>query len=422
MKPLISRRWAIFGVSSLLYILSMFYRASIAVITPQLVLDISIDTSGLSMVSAAFFYAFALSQIPIGIYLDAIGPRKTMTALSLVGVIGALIFAWADSATQLILGRILLGIGMACNFIGALKLFTTWFDPLRFATLSALIISIGTAGNIVATTPLVVMVQKIGWRFTFTLFAVVNLLLGLIFFLIVQDKPFETARQQDPPKISLGLRGLLSGLRPLFKKKDYWIISLGTFCRYGIHAAVQTLWAGPYLMTVMGLSALKTGNLLFLMNIAVIFGGPFWGLLSDRLVTTRKGIIIFGLAGFGCTLSIFAYLQPGTNLLVLALLFFSFGLFSSAGGLMYTHIKERMPIEMAGTAMTGINFFTMIGAAVFLQGLGNFMQHVYPQATLGPEAFKGSFLICAICLAAVTVLYSLTKDTRSNKSNEPRLN
>ena len=78
---------------------------------------------------------------------------------------------------------------------------------------------------------------------------------------------------------------------------------------------------------------------------------------------------------------------------------------------MYTHIKEGMPIENAGTAMTGINFFTMIGAAVFLQGIGALMQHLYPEASLSPAAFKTAFLLCAGCLAVAAIAYCFTHET-----------
>jgi ABC-type uncharacterized transport system permease subunit len=95
-------------------------------------------------------------------------------------------------------------------------------------------------------------------------------------------------------------------------------------------------------------------------------------------------------------------------LAVLAPLFFCFGFFNATGMLMYPHIKELMPSEMAGAAMTGINFFTMIGPAVFLQGLGTLMQTLYPAASRGPQAFHAVFLVCLIFLLAVAVLYSLT--------------
>ncbi|MFO7739130.1 MAG: hypothetical protein R6V46_11685, partial [Desulfatiglandaceae bacterium] len=92
----------------------------------------------------------------------------------------------------------------------------------------------------------------------------------------------------------------------------------------------------------------------------------------------------------------------------IVLLFFSFGLFRSSGPLMYAHIKELLPLEMAGTAMTGINFFTMIGSAVFLQGMGSFMQYLYPHASQGPEAFNAAFLLYAACLLVSSLLYFFT--------------
>jgi len=417
MKLAISRRWAIFIITSLLFVLSQFYRSSIAVITPQLMSDVSIDTKGLSLMSAAFFYAFALTQIPIGIYLDRIGPRKTMTVLSLVAVIGTLIFAWANSLKMLVLGRLLLGIGMACNLMGSFKLLTLWFGPLRFATLSALILSLGTAGNIAATTPLVLLVKAVDWRPAFTIIGAVNLLLAIIFFLVVRDRPGETPRYSGAPENSMNLHEILSDLYSLFAKKDYWIISIGTFCRYGVYAAVQTLWAGPYLMKARGLSAFNAGNLILLMNIGFILGGPFCGILSDKLLQTRKKIVIGGLVSLAAVLLSLAFLPQKASILTLAILFFSLGLVSSSGGLMYTHIKELMPIEKAGAAMTGINFFTMIGSAVFLQGLGNFMQHLYPSASLGAQAFKDAFLLCATCLAFVSFLYFFTRDTLRKGKN-----
>ncbi len=92
-------RWLIFTISSSLFFLSQFYRVTNAVIAPQLLNDLLIDTMGLGLLSASFFYAFALTQIPIGLLLDKIGPRSMMTTLSAMGIFGAIIFSWADSMT-----------------------------------------------------------------------------------------------------------------------------------------------------------------------------------------------------------------------------------------------------------------------------------------------------------------------------------
>ena len=408
----LSRRWIIFLLTSSLFVLSQFYRASIAVITPDLTRDLSLDAGELSIMSAAFFYAFALAQLPLGIYLDRIGPRITMTFLSLVGVAGALIFAWADSPTTLIFGRALLGVGMACNLMGSMKLLTLWFSTLHFATLSALIVSIGTAGNVAATSPLVLCVEKIGWRWTFSGAAVLNLFLVILFFIVVRDYPQEKLRDPAGPRgRSTNLPKILADVKQLFGKKDYWLISLSTFCRYGIYAAVQVLWAGPYLMNVHGLSALNAGNLILLLNIGFVCSGPVWGILSDRIFKTRKWIVIAGQLLLTATLLVLAFLPAGTSLFMLSLTFILFGLVGSTGGLMYTHIKEIMPLEKAGTAMTGINFFTMVGAAAFLQGLGRYMQSFYSDNPFGADAFQGIFVLCAICLLVVSVLYLFTMDS-----------
>jgi len=408
----ISRRWIILSAACLLFVLSQFYRASIAVITPDLIRDIGLDTRGLSHISAAFFYTFAIMQIPIGMYLDAIGPRIAMTVLSLLGVAGALVFAAGDSTGELAAGRLLLGAGMACNLMGTLKLITLWFGPLRFATLSALVLSFGTLGNMAAATPLALLVQSLGWRITFVVFAAINLLLAALFFAVVRDRPPEALAGGTPPPVSSEFREILAGVRALLMEKDYWIISLGTFCRYGIFAAVQTLWAGPFLINVGGLSPVEAGNVLLLMSAGIIIGSPVCGWVSDSVFASRKGVIVAGFIGMILTLVVLAGLSRGA---APAALFFSFGFFAGTGQVMYAHIKERMPAERAGTAMTLVNFFTMAGVVVFLQGLGSLMQYLYPAESLGAPAFRAAFLLCAASLLATLVLYFFTVETRRKR-------
>ncbi len=403
-------RWLIFTISSSLFFLSQFYRVSNAVIAPQLLNDLLIDTRGLGLLLASFFYAFALTQIPIGLLLDKIGPRSMMTALSAMGIFGAVVFSWADSMTLGVTGRVLLGVGMACNLMGTYKLLALWFSPKAFATLAGIVVALGTAGHMLATTPLVILVNQFGWRSSFQLIAVINFILTFLFYIIVRDRPLQG--DSDFPVASMNTRQAFGNIQKLFKQKDFWIISFATFARYGIFAAFQALWAGPYLMEVMGYSALTTGNLILLLNVGMISGAPCWGILSDRLFNTRKWVIIAGSIAIVLTIIILAIIPLGTPLSLVSLLFFCFGFFNATGLLMYPHIKELMPLEMSGTAMTGINFFTMIGPAVFLQGLGILMQTLYPEASRGPEAFNAAFMVCIISLLLVLVLYFFTREKR----------
>ena len=409
-----SKAWAVFFLASANFFLSQFYRSTNAVIAPQLIKDLCLDTEDLGLLSAAFFYAFGLAQIPITVFLDRIGARRMMTGFSLAGILGAFVFSWAESLGMGIVGRVLLGIGMACHLMGTLKLLTLWFDPLRFATLSGIVFSLGTLGNMAATSPFVVLVDWMGWREAFRVIAVVTLLLVLLFYVVVRDGPEVSSRKvraTNSPRMS---SQPLADLRLLLKNRDYWIISYGSFVRYGIFAAFQTLWAGPFLMEGIGLSAITAGNLIFLLNVGLILSGPIWGAVSDRVFKTRKWLVCWDLGVLSLLLVFIAFTGPHTGLMLLLALFFSFGLFQP-GTLMYVQMKEIMPLRMAGTAMTGVNFFTMVGAAFFLQALGGLMQSLYPEASRSLPAFHTAFLVCAAFMASVSVLYGLTKDARGQE-------
>jgi nitrate/nitrite transporter NarK len=265
--------------------------------------------------------------------------------------------------------------------------------------------SIGAAGSIVAASPLVALVQWVGWRWAFTLIAGFHASLTVLFFVLVRDRPPHSEHEHKGP----GLPELISGLRILFRSRDYWIISVGTFCRYGIFAAIQTLWAGPYLMHGVGLSPMQAGNIILGLNLAFIIAGPMCGAFSDR-IQRRKGVILAGLLGMGIILLALSLQSRQTSLFTFVLLFASFGVAGSTGGIMYTHIKERMPVHLAGTAMTGINLFTMFGAASFVHGLGVLMQKVYDHEAFSLSAFRLSFVLCAACMAVVFALYLFTRE------------
>lgn len=408
-------RWMVFGIGTSFFLLSQFYRATVAVITPQLTHELGIDSQGLALLSAAFFYAFALAQIPLSLYLDRLGARRTMIALNLVGIVGALTFASAQSLSALILARALLGIGMASNLMGTFKLLAAWFSPQRFATLGGLVFSVSMLGSLAAATPLVILTQTMGWRGAFALFAGLNLLLTAILWMKIQDMPPGSVQASDTPVPGKGgLGGLFQAITILLKKRDYWIISLAAGFRYGIFAAFQALYAGPYLMTTRGFSPLVAGNIILAMNLGVIAGGPIFGWVSDRVLHSRKKVIIGGLLGMVLALSGCGLAAQQGGALVMAILFTLLGIFSSFTALLYTHIKEQVSFQQAGAAMTGINFFTMLAPGVVIQGMGFWMAWRHPADALGTAAFKETFLVCSAILAAVAAVYLVTRDTRAD--------
>jgi MFS family permease len=401
------RAWLIFAVCSLHLFVSQLYRTTNAVLAPWLLRDLALDTEGIGLLSAGFFYAFAVTQIPISLLLDRVGARRLMAAFSFVGMAGALLFSASTGLAAGLAGRVLLGIGMACNLMGPLKLISEWFPQNRFGTVSGLLYAVGTLGNIVAATPLVLMVEQMGWRASIQAIVGFHLLLTLLLIAIVRDRP---GPQHTPAAAAApGPFDAFRNLWVLMRSRDYWIISGGTFVRYGTHAALQTLWAGPLLMEALGFAPVQAGNILLLMNVGLIIGGPLWGAAADRVFRTPKWCIAGGLLLLALITALMRALPPGTSAPAAGTVFLAFGLASASGLHVYAHIRALVPKEMSGAAMSGTNFFTMLGPAVFLQGLGIVMQGLYPDASRGPEAFGTALLICAASQAVIGGLYLMTR-------------
>ena len=409
-QPAPLRRWVLFTAISVLFGLSMFYRSAIAVLTPDLMRDVPMDMGALGLVSAAFFYTYALLQIPGGLLLDRFSPAKVMAAFYFSALIGVILFSIAASPGVMVIGRLLMGAGMACGFIGALKIISLQFSPDRFATLSGIVVSVGNMGIVVATTPLVLWAQGLGWRTTFLFVGFFHLVMTLTFVFASRDG--QESVRRAPVATGADWASQLRGLRLVLGDRQVWLISWSAFIRYGILAAVQGLWAGPYLMGVMGYSPVTAGNLLFLLTLGVVIGNPASGFLSDRVLRKRKGIMVTALAGLSVTLTALAFVPAGAPLWLMAVLFSVFGLLAGTGSLPYAHLKELTPPECSATALTVLNFFAIVGAGVFMQGLGLLMKALYPSSALSHDAFVTLFLVCATAMLTGAVLYALTRENK----------
>ena len=389
----------------------MFYRCSTAVISPALVNDLSMTSTQLSHLSAAFYYAFALAQIPLGVALDRIGPRRTMMFLAAAAVGGAVAFASARTPEQLIWARALLGIGMCGNLMVLMTLLAAWFPVNRFAFLSGLAISVGTLGNLIAATPLALLNISIGWRASFFLFAGINAVVVTLFILVSKDSP--NGRNVDLPKP----QPLITGLSRLIRMYSYWAISLCGFVRYGYYAALQSLWFGPFLITGMGLNEIQAGNALLALGIGYMTGLPFWGRISDKIARTRKWVVLPTLIAFGLVSTSFLLWNRSVPYSMILLTFFVLGFTSAPGQILYAHVKELLPTNMIAQAMTSVNLFTILGVGAMIHVLGLFLADD-PSKLVDVASFQPLWIVGVIALTIVCVLYSRVPDSSALRSNE----
>ncbi|MCE5263754.1 MAG: MFS transporter, partial [Deltaproteobacteria bacterium] len=142
-----------------------------------------------------------------------------------------------------------------------------------------------------------------------------------------------------------------------------------------------------------------------------VIGNPVSGFLSDRVFRKRKGIMVMALAGLSLTLAGLAFVPVGAPLWLLVVLFAAFGVFASTSSIPYAHLKELTPPERSATALTVLNFFAIVGAGVFMQGLGLLMKALYPTSMVSHEAFRVMFLVCAGAMLAGVVLYAFTRES-----------
>ena len=404
------RRWAVLALATALFLCSQFYRVANAVIAPDLQRDLGLSSEGLGVVSALFFYAFAVAQVPLAVLLDRAGARRIMTALTLVGAAGAVVFAGARGATGASLGRVLLGVGMAGNLMGGLKLVSRWFSPREFATLSGVILGVGTLGTMLAATPLALLVGAVGWRLSFVLIAAATAAVAALFWAVVREAP----AGRDPPPAHPGepvsTRAMVA---TLVRSRDFWLISAGAFSRYGTFAAIQALWVGPWLVDVVTLSPVAAANLIVVMNVALVVGAPLGGWLSDRVLGSRKRLALVGLGSVAAAELALAFTGPAAGVLWVALLLGALGLTSSFGQVVYAHVKDVMPARMSGMAMTAVNFFVMLGAATYLHAMGWMLDRTaLPGGARTAAGYQGAFLLAGGSVAVAFLLYLLTRDAR----------
>jgi MFS family permease len=400
----------VFPILATLFCFSMFYRVTNAVIAPDLVREFNLDAEGLGLLGSAFFYTFAVFQIPMGVLLDRVEPRRIISFFSMVGASGAFVFACAGSFYTALLGRALLGIGMASVLMGSLKVFVTGHSPHRFSTLAGTLIAIGTLGNFLATSPLVYLNSIIGWRLTFIYCGLITALLAVLIFFVLKEVTAERQRDTSQASSPEQMTGVLKSIQMILRNLSFWQVGSIAFFRYGTFVALQGVWLGPYLMVIKRFTPLATGNILMMLSLGMIIGSPIAGYLADRAFRKTKSVVLMGLSCYALCLLPLTGIWKIESAITYSMLFIFLGFFSGFGMLAYSHIKELFPLNMSGTVIAGINFFVMAGGAFFIQIIGIIISLYTGTSKVYPSgAYHLAFLICLIGMIGSLVFYGFSK-------------
>ncbi len=378
------------------YVLSQFYRSFLAVIAPELALELNLDPLGLGNLQALWIAGFVLTQFPVGWALDTVGPRRTVAAQMLLAVIGALVFASARTALHLNIAMLLIGAGCGSIYMGAIYVFGRVHAPQRFALLCSWLLGIGAAGNLLAASPLALAAETIGWRGAMLGMAVATALSAAAVLWLVRDPERITTHAN---------RGLLPGIGDILKIKALWPLLPITAISYAVVLAERGLWAGPFFSSVYGLDSVARGNALLLMAAAMAAGAMIYGPL-DRMLGTRKWIVFAGgivTAGCFMTVGLFAISLP-----VAASLIAVIGVFGMTYGVLMAHGRSFVPDHLLGRGITLLNVL-FIGGAGLLQPLSGAMMTAM-QHRPAAEAYAALHLMFGLLLLAGLAVYVFSKD------------
>jgi MFS family permease len=392
------------------YVASQFYRVANAAIAPELMSELDLSAEAMGTITGLFFLAFAAAQIPTGVLLDRFGPRRTMTALFSIAVIGAVVFAAATDALVLAAGRLLLGLGCAAGLMGAMVVIARWFPEDRFASLSAILFVVGGGGTLLATTPLSWAVELIGWRGAFLAMAVLTGIFAVFLFAVVRDtRPGAVAA--DAEKETLG--SVISGLRSVLANRQLWFVSAIQFVSYATVLTVVGLWAGPYLADIHDLDGVARGNILLALNVAVLLGVSLYGRL-DRHVSSRKWLIVSGALA-SAVLSIVLALLKEPGFWTATVLLFLFATIGSYVMLIHAFARSVLPDHLIGRGLTFQNFAVFLGVAVIQAASGVIIGYFEIDGSANPEvAYRWVFAFLALLLVVAAAVFANAKDPASS--------
>lgn len=366
------------------YFFSYLYRSVNAVVAPNLLGELGLDAADLGLLTAAYFFAFAAFQIPLGVLLDRYGPRRVQATLYCVAAAGALLFALGHSLPELIAARALIGLGAAGGLMAALKAFALWFPRDKLALVNGWYFGSGGLGALFATAPVEWGMGLIGWRGVFMVLAAGTVAAAALIFATVPEKRGSAAAGS--------LVDQVRAIGAIYRDPFFWRIVPLMFTCASSNMAIQGLWAGPWLADVEGLPRDAVAQGLFAMALALTVGTLLSGSAAGLL--GRFGISLGGAAAVGAALYILVQfvilLRPSLPPMAL---WAAFGLTFPLVTVVFAALAQQYPASHLGRVNTAANVLIFSAAFTYQYGLGGVIDlwDRLPSGAYPAEAYVAAF-------------------------------
>ena len=353
-KPVLAQSKAItiFIVFALGYFISTLLRAITATISPELVSEFNLTSGELGLLGGGYFLGFASVQIPLGYLLDSKGPRKIVSYFLSLSIVGLILFATAQNLTMLLISRVLIGVGVGACLMGPLTAYRIWFQDETQQRANSWMLMVGAIGMLSSSLPVQFFLPIIGWRAIFLSLALLTL--ACIFLIVIfipkwQPKSIDN-KHLNESKLSTVWKN------PLFKS----LVPMGFFS-YGGLFAIQTLWAGPWMIRVSGYTPEESAQGLFIIYLCMLISFLVWGYFVPKFsknVNDAIRLLKIGAPLSLCVLMLIIYLGPKAGSIHWALFIVS-SIFLS---LTQPAVGMAFSLSNAGKALTSFNLLIFIGA------------------------------------------------------------
>lgn len=385
------------------YFLSFAYRTVTAVISPHLTAELGIAATALGVLAAMYFVTFAAFQPVVGVMLDRYGPRRVDSALLLLAAAGAALFALGENLEHLAIGRALVGAGVSAALMSSLTAIGQWWPREKLPLVNGLFVASGALGAVFATTPVQALLTVTDWRGVFWGLSIATLAAAALIFMTAPE------RKADPNAPKVSLKELTGGMARLLVSARFWGLAPAMAFTQSVFMAYISLWAGPWLRDVNGLSPSEVAAHLQWAALGMVAGYAGFGLMAETL---RRALGVAPLTvsavGIFCALSLQAALVLGAPVPP-AVVWTSYAFFAGAPFMGYAILAQQAPPELAGRANASLNLVMFVASFTVQSAVGAIIDQ-FPKTASG-YAPQGHATALGLCLmleiaAFVWVLYT----------------
>lgn len=378
------------------YLLSTLLRAITATLSPILTVEFGLDASDLGLLAGGYFLGFSLTQLPMGHWLDRHGPKKVIISFLTVAVLGCFAFSWASNFSGLLMARVMIGVGVSACLMAPLTGYRRWLAIEKQQRANSWMLMTGALGMLASTLPVQWLLPVIGWRWMFLGLA---LMIVAAMALLAWQAP-KWRLQEMPQDTDKNNRvGILASYKQVWQHPYFRSLAPMGFFNYGGMIAMQTLWAGPWMVKVSGYTPLEAATGLFWLNVCMLITFWIWGMVTPKL--NQRGYGANKLMTLGVPLNFCAQLaiilggvDAGASFWVI------FCITGSFVALAQPAVGMAFPMTLAGRALSAFNLVLFLGVFVVQWGMGLMIDGFKSIGLAETQAFQSAMTIYFICCLA----------------------